>query len=160
MLEALCDRVIPPEGEERAEIAPWIDAASIRSGRTGTRYDGMPDNPSAWRSGLAALDAEARARDADGFAAMATDAQDAMLQDIDDGETQAAEAGTASGRRSSSGTPRSSRSSRSTTPTQGQSEIGYGGPASPRGYVRLGADRHRRAGRRRADNGPTSRAKR
>ena len=142
VLEALCDRVIPQEGEERAEIAPWIDAAIHEDRPTGTRYEGMPDNPSAWRIGLAALDAEARARNADGFAAMPAGAQDALLRDVDGGETRAAEAW--DGLR-----PR--KFLRHTALKQivefyyahpkGQSEIGYGGPASPRGYLRLGADR-------------------
>ncbi len=140
-LQALCDRVIPQEGEPRAEIAPWIDAAIDEGRPTGTRYDGMPDNPTAWRRGLAALDAEARTRHGRGFADLDGGAQDAVLKAVDGGEThQEAWHGLIP-----------QKFLRHTALKQivevyyahpkGQSEIGYGGPASPRGYLRLGADR-------------------
>lgn len=141
-LEALCDRVIPQDGGERAEIAPWIDAAIHEHRPTGTRYEGMPDNPTAWRRGLAALDAEAQARDETGFAAMPPAAQDALLKAIDAGDVKVEQAWTRL---------RPQKFFRHTALKQiveiyyahpkGQSEIGYGGPASPRGYVRLGSDR-------------------
>ncbi len=142
VLEALCERVIPQEDEERAEIAPWIDAAIHEDRPTGTRYDGMPDNRSAWRIGLAALDAEAHARGAGSFAAMGATAQDALLKAVDVGETRAEAAWEGI---------RPQKFFRHTALKQivefyyahpkGQSEIGYGGPASPRGYLRLGPDR-------------------
>ncbi len=142
VLEALCERVIPQEGEQRAEIAPWIDAAIHDRRPTGTRYEGMPDNPTAWRIGLAALDAEARARGADGFATLAAHEQDALLKDVDDGEIRAEDAWEGI---------RPQKFFRHTALRQiveiyyahpkGQSEIGYGGPASPRGYLRLGSNR-------------------
>ena len=140
-LTALCDRVVPQEDEERAEIAPWIDAAIAAERPTGTRYEGMPDNPTAWRRGLAALEAEAQARHGAGFAALAPADQDALLKAIDAGEvTEDAWRGLIP-----------QKFLRHTALKQivaiyyshpkGQSEIGYGGPASPRGYVRLGLDR-------------------
>ncbi len=140
-LEALCERVIPQEGEDRAEIAPWIDAAIAEGRPTGTRYDGMPDNPTAWRRGLAALDTEARVRHGTGFAALGIHDQDEVLKAIDAGEaTEDAWQGLIP-----------QKFLRHTALKQiveiyyshpkGQSEIGFGGPASPRGYLRLGPDR-------------------
>ncbi len=140
-LEALCSRVIPQEGEPRAEIAPWIDAAIDAQRPTGTRYEGMPDNPTAWHRGLAALDAEARARHGEPFASLTPADQDAVLKAVDAGKvTDGAWSGLIP-----------QKFLRHTALKQiveiyyahpkGQSEIGYGGPASPRGYLRLGSDR-------------------
>ncbi len=102
----------------------------------------MPDNATAWRRGLAALDAEARARGAGGFADLAPPAQDRLLRDVDADRLKAPEAW--------QGMP-AQRFFRTTVLKQivaiyysqpaAMSEIGYGGPASPRGYVRLGANR-------------------
>lgn len=141
-LEALCNRVIPQDGNNPAEIAPWIDAAIHENRPTGTRYEGMPDNPTAWRHGLAALDAEARARGETGFAAMPAIAQDALLRAIDAEELKVEEAWSGL---------RPQKFLRHIAFKQiveiyyahprGQSEIGFGGPAAPRGYVRLGPDR-------------------
>lgn len=141
-LEALCDRVIPQEGEARADIAAVIDQ-DVASGRpTGTRYEGMPDNAESWRRGLAALDAEARARGAARFADAPSETRDAILAAIDGGETRAPDAWEGL---------KPQTFLRHTAFKQivavyyahpkGQSEIGFGGPASPRGYVRLGPDR-------------------
>lgn len=143
-LVALCARVVPqPERSEgrRVPIAPWIDAALHERRGNGTRYASMPTDREAWKRGLAALDAEARAREGVGFVALPPAGQDAILQAVDDGEIHAEDAW--------SGLP----------PKQffrhlvlkeivkiyyvhpdAMSEIGYGGPASPRGYVRLGVD--------------------
>ena len=141
-LEALCDRVIPQEGEERAELAPWIDAAIHDDRPTGTRYDGMPDNPTAWRRGLAALDAEARVRGAASFADLEPGAQDALIKAIDAGEVADAQAwrGLIPQTFIRHTALKQIAQVYSVHP-RGQSEIGYGGPASPRGYVRLGANR-------------------
>ena len=102
----------------------------------------MPDNPTAWRRGLAALDAEARARGAEGFAAMAGPDREALLKAVDEGELRDEAAW--------EGLP-AQKFLRHTALKQiveiyyahprGQSEIGFGGPASPRGYLRLGPDR-------------------
>ncbi len=143
ILAALCARVIPqPERAEPVPIAPWIDAA-LHDGRgTGTRYADMPEERTAWRQGLAALEAEAQARHGTGFVALAPAEQDALLSAVDQGEIRAQEAW--------HGLP-PQRFFRHTVLKQivsiyyvhpaAMSEIGYGGPASPRGYVRLDADR-------------------
>lgn len=140
-LEALCDRVIPQEGEPRAEIAALIDAAITENRPTGTRYEGMPDNATAWRRGLAALDAEARARHEDGFAALEPEAQDALLKAVDAGEVTAEAWQGLIPQKFLRQTAFKQIVSIYYSHPKGQSEIGYGGPASPRGYVRLGSDR-------------------
>lgn len=143
-LVAVCDRVIPQPERRRAErvpIAPWLDAALYEQRGAGTRYASMPDHGAAWQQGLDAIDAEARTRHQLRFAALAPDAQDAILKAIDDGKTRVADAWT--------GLP-PQRFFRHLALKEivgiyyvhpaAMSEIGYGGPASPRGYVRLGVD--------------------
>ena len=141
-LEALCERVIPQEGEERAELAPWIDAAIHDDRPTGTRYEGMPDNPTAWRRGLAALDAEARQRGASGFAKLDPAGQDTLIKALDEGRISDEDAWQGLDPHTFiRHTALKQIAQVYYVHPKGQSEIGYGGPASPRGYVRLGADR-------------------
>lgn len=142
-LVALCERVVPqPErGDDRVPIAPWLDAALYDRRGTGTRFEAMPEDRDAWRKGLAALDAEARDRHGAAFADLASNAQDAVLKAIDSGEIRAAAAW--------NGLP-PQRFFRHLVLKEivkiyyvhpaAMSEIGFGGPASPRGYVRLGVD--------------------
>lgn len=141
-LVALCGRVIPqPERSEarRVPIAPWIDAALYERRGTGTRYANMPTDRDAWTQGLAAIDAEARERHGTAFADLPADAQDAVLKAVDNGEIRVEDAW--------NGLP-PQRFFRHLVLKEivkiyyvhpdAMSEIGYGGPASPRGYVRLG----------------------
>lgn len=141
-VQALCDVVMPQDDNPQpVPLAAWIDAALHEGRSSGTRHADMPSPPDAWRQGIAALDAEAQARGAAGFASLERDAQNAMLRDVDDGKVSAEHW---------QGLP-PQRFFRSLVlaeivavyyahPT-GQSEIGYGGPASPRGYVRMQPNR-------------------
>jgi hypothetical protein len=143
-LVALCERVIPQPERSRAErvpIAPWIDAALHERRGNGTRYASMPTDRAAWKQGLAAIDAEARERYGANFAALSGDEQDAVLAAVNDGGVRVGEAW--------SGLP-PQRFFRHLVLKEivkiyyvhpaAMSEIGFGGPASPRGYVRLGTD--------------------
>lgn len=143
VLLSLCARAMPqPERPDPVAIAPFIDA-DLHTGRgTGTRRADMPEPGAAWRRGLAALDAEAVARHGRGFADLDGPAADAILRAVDSGDLADPAAW--------DGLP-AQRFLRETalkhivsiyySQPQGMSEIGYGGPASPRGYVRLGTDR-------------------
>ena len=142
-LVALCARVLPQLDRARpVPIAPWIDAA-LHDGRgTGTRYADMPEERAAWKQGLAALDAEAKARHDARFVALPPKGQDALLKAVDDGEIRAKEAwdGLSPQRFFRHTVLREIVSIYYVHPA-GMNEIGYGGPASPRGYVRLGTGR-------------------
>ena len=101
----------------------------------------MPPMAEAWRRGLAGVEAEAGRRHGRAFADLDAEGQDAVLL------------GGGKRRRS---TPPASMASRRThffrhvllktvvgvyySHPKAWSEIGFGGPASPRGYVRLGLD--------------------
>ncbi|MBE7186256.1 MAG: gluconate 2-dehydrogenase subunit 3 family protein [Methylobacterium mesophilicum] len=142
VLSALCDCVMPQHDRTApVPIAPWIDAELLDKLGSGTRYADAPEAGAAWKRGLAALDAEAQTRHGKKFAALSSDGQAAILKDVD-AEKVSGEAW--------SGLP-PKRFFRDLVlkaivaiyyvHPDGQSEIGYGGPASPRGYVRLEQDR-------------------
>ena len=144
-LEAVCDRVMPqPErGSDKVPIVPFIDARLDANQTTGTRYVPLPPLQECWRRGLDAIESEAQHRYSRAYHALDPVEQDLILQAMDKGETESPSWG-----------PR--------LPAQkfmrhqllqfivevyyahpaAWNEIGFGGPASPRGYLRLGANRH------------------
>jgi hypothetical protein len=141
VLEALCARVIPQRRPRPVPIAAWIDAACFEERGTGTWYETMPDNLTAWRRGLAAIDAEAHARHATGFATLDGAAQDRLLKAVDKDDLAARDAwGDMPAMKFFRHTALKQIVSIYYTQPDAMSEIGYGGPASPRGYVRLGPD--------------------
>jgi hypothetical protein len=141
LLEAIVDRLIPqPDREEPVPIVPWIDEMLHRNRGPGYRYADMPPLRDAWRQGIAAIAAEARNRHGAAFEGLSAEHQDALLRDVE--------------------CNRVDRRYWGDLPAGGffrhhllkevagiyyahpaaWSEIGFGGPASPRGYVRLGFD--------------------
>ena len=144
-LQALCDTIMPqPERADPVPIAPFIDAVMAENRTSGTRYAELPPMREAWRRGLAALDAEARCRTGRGFAELACDEREAVLKKLDDEDVQAPEWQGLPPRRLF----REIFAKEIVRTYYGHptawSEIGFGGPASPRGYVRLSANRRDR----------------
>lgn len=140
VLMALCARVLPQERANPVPIA-WLIDADVAAGRgSGTRHADMPPDAEAWRRGLASLDSEAEARHGAGFSVLTAEAQDAILSDATAG-------GPLHGTwQVPAKTFHCDFALKAIVKIyyahpQAMSEIGFGGPASPRGYVRLGADR-------------------
>lgn len=140
-LWALCETAVPQDGRaEPVPIAPWIDEACVEHRTNGTRYDGLPDMREIWPRALAALDAEAQARCGAPFAELDASARADVVGAVGRGETR-------SPRWEGLDTVRVVRDVflkeivgvYYAHPTA-WNEIGFGGPASPRGYVRLGPD--------------------
>lgn len=141
LLEAIVARLMPqPDREEPVPIVPWIDDMLHHNHSPGYRYADMPPMRDAWRQGLDAISAEARNRHGKAFEELSGKDQDELLTDVQLNRVE-------------------SRYWRELPPggfflhhllkqTVGiyyshpaaWSEIGYGGPASPRGYARLGLD--------------------
>lgn len=141
LLEALNQRLLPqPERAQPIPITPWIDDMLHEDRREGFRHPDMPPPREAWRRGLAAIDAEARTRHGQPFAALAAAQQDDLLHAI---------AGGYANQELWDGVPaqrffvhlllKTSAGIYYAHPAA-WSEVGFGGPASPRGYVRLGFD--------------------
>lgn len=141
-LEAVCARLLPqPDRAEPVAIAPWIDAQVFENRGEGFRHPDMPPEPQAWRQGLAGIEAQARRRYAQAFADMHPDSQDATLAAIHAGEADPADFGAMSPDRFFVHILLKSAAAIYYSHPAAWSEIGFGGPASPRGYVRLDGDR-------------------
>ena len=145
-LEAICDRVVPqPErsARDKVPIAPWLDAKLHKNQTNGTRYVPLPPQRECWQQGMNAVEAEAKVRFERPFHALDQAEQDMLLHAIGNGKVKAPNWG-------------------KHLPAKlffrqvllreiveiyyahpaAWSEIGFGGPASPRGYLRLGTNRH------------------
>lgn len=142
-LRAMCARIVPqrPARTRAVPVAAMVDAKLHEQRGDGYRDARLPPMDEAWRRGLKALDAEAMARHRVHFHALAPAPQDDLLRAMQRGELKDA---TWDGmpcdvffkHRVLSDIVRSYYAH----PTA-WSEIGWGGPASPRGYVRMEFDR-------------------
>ncbi len=141
-LDAVCGRIMPqPKTRPPVPIAAMVDAKLFEDQGDGYRDFRLPPLREAWRRGLEALDGEARRRHRSGFDALDADEQDALLR--------AAQQGLLSGS-DWDGMPSAVFFAKRLLvdiveayyghPTA-WNEIGFGGPASPRGYVRMNFDR-------------------
>lgn len=141
-LEALCARVMPqPDGRPPVPLAAYVDRMLSAGKLKGYRLEDMPQPAEAWRRGLAALD-EAAGREAGrAFADLAVAEQDALLRRLEDGSLEA---------EALQGMPPKTFWSNHVihdvvgayyAHPEAWNEIGWPGPASPRGYVRLDLDR-------------------
>lgn len=141
-LEALCRRIVPqPQNRPEVPLAAYIDRAMLEHGDAGTRIEPMPYDGEAWKCALAAIDAEALAAHQVAFRDLPARAADALLAGMQNGELTDAAWGNVPpklffAKRVLVDVPAAYYAH----PTA-WSEVGFGGPASPRGYVRMGADR-------------------
>ncbi|WP_334656860.1 gluconate 2-dehydrogenase subunit 3 family protein [Sphingomonas panaciterrae] len=142
-LRAVVDRIAPqPAGRAPVNAAAiLLDKIGSDSG-DGYRHAGLPPLREAWACGLDAIDAMAQAAHGRAFDTLDGAAQDALLRSVGAGEC----AGDAWG-----DLPPDLFFRWRLVPDvvaaywshpSAWSAMGFGGPASPRGYVRLDADRH------------------
>jgi hypothetical protein len=141
-LKAICARIVPqPADRAPVPMAAMVDRKLANDARDGYRQASLPPLREAWQRGLAALDAEARERHGKRFDELAAADQDALLKAMQESELDHADWG---------GMPPKTFFTERLThdilaayyshPTS-WNEIGFGGPASPRGYVRTGFNR-------------------
>ncbi|MGY4466899.1 hypothetical protein ACVWWK_002581 [Bradyrhizobium sp. LB9.1b] len=137
-LAAVADRILPqPSSRSPIPVAALLDRRLDDGVMDGYRAAGLPRDGEAWRTGLRALDAEARARHGCQFGAIAEPDQEALLRRCEAGELKSAEwAGMPSQTFFKHRLLRDVVLAYYAHPIA-WSEIGWGGPASPRGYVRL-----------------------
>jgi hypothetical protein len=140
ILEAVCARLLAtPRG--RPPIASAIDE-DLHVGRgEGFRRPNMPPARVAWRIGLDGLDAEARHRHHGvGFAALDEAAQETVLHALQRGEVDRRHFEGLPPRRFFTDVLLKAIVGHYYSRPEAWNEIGFGGPASPRGYVRIGLD--------------------
>lgn len=140
-LEAVCQRLIPqPDRPQHpVPIVPWIDQRLAQKQGNGYRYENMPPMRDAWRLGLHGLEAESHHRFNQCFRDLAFAEQDTVLRSIQQGEVAVELWDNLPAERFFTTLLKTVVGVYYAHPAA-WNEIGYGGPASPRGYVRLGAN--------------------
>lgn len=141
VLQAVADRILPQDDRDMAHtipIVPVIDDRLAANRIDGYRYDDMPPDPEAYRLGLRAIDEIAHAMFGQPFTALAPDQQERTLQTIHDGQPPA---GQDIWRRMNIQRywmllVQDCVEAYYAHP-YAWDEIGFGGPAYPRGYMRL-----------------------
>ena len=139
-LEALCARVIPQDGrpaDRRVPIAPWIDQRCMRRSEAGFRFDNMPPDEVAWTWGLQGLDETAQALHGKPFVDLDGARQDSVLQAIRAGDPPGAIWGRLPAQRWWIFIALRQISGVYYAHPYAWDEIGFGGPAYPRGYFAL-----------------------
>ena len=134
---AFCDVVLAQDAEPRVPVVEFVDDKLFCGRSEGYRYAGMPDERGVWRLVLAGLDERARDRGSNGFAGLDLEAQSEIVDGFARGDLNGGSwdrlhvarawevvmAGVLSGFYSH---------------PWAWNEIGFGGPAYPRGFMRLG----------------------
>jgi hypothetical protein len=141
--DAVCQRILPqPPDRPPVPLVALLDAKLLANSGDGFREGDMPNMREAWRQGLAAIEAESAARHGGrAFTTLDTAEKDALLGMMHRGELsdpawEGLGAKNFFAKRILSDIPGLYYSH----PTA-WSEMGFGGPASPRGYVRMEIDR-------------------
>lgn len=142
ILRAICDRIVPqPADRPAVPVAALVDRKLANDHRDGYRQASLPPLREAWRRGLAALDAASLEKHQRRFPMLTADLRDEMLKAMQDGKLDGAEwQGMSSGTFFSERVTHDILAAYYSHPTS-WNEIGFGGPASPRGYVRMYFDR-------------------
>ncbi|MGZ4277602.1 MAG: gluconate 2-dehydrogenase subunit 3 family protein [Solirubrobacteraceae bacterium] len=134
---AWCDVVLAQDAEPRIPVMSFVDA-KLHDGRLdGFQHAGMPDDRDTWRAVAAGLDQSARERGADSFAAAASGVQQEIVRAFAGGELRGGIWDELPAATAWSVVMRAVLSAFYAHPWA-WNEIGFGGPAYPRGYMRLG----------------------
>lgn len=135
---AIAARIVPqPRTRPPIPVAALVDDRLHGGASDGYRRAGMPRDQDAWRLGLRALNVEATLAFGKPFDELAIEEQDALLARMQKGELNGpAWEGMRSGAFFTTRMARDIVLAYYAHPTA-WSEIGWGGPASPRGYVRM-----------------------
>ncbi|HLZ68712.1 MAG TPA: gluconate 2-dehydrogenase subunit 3 family protein [Dehalococcoidia bacterium] len=139
-LIALCERVIPQAqrpSHRRVPLAPWIDQKCASGKLEGFRFDNMPPLSDAWRQGLAGLDHTAQALYGADFCDLDDAWQDVVLASIRDGSPPGAVWQALPATRWWNYIALRQIAGVYYAYPYAWDEIGFGGPAYPRGYFAL-----------------------
>ncbi len=140
-LEAVAERIVPQpdrSAAERIPIVPWIDEKLHEDRRDGYRYDGMPPQREAWRCGIAGIDETAGALfDGKRFLDLDGSAQDEVLRRIEHGDPPGAIWTTLPAGRFFKSVLCMTIVKTYYAHPSAWNEVGYNGPSSPRGHMRI-----------------------
>ncbi len=137
-LGAFLDVVLAQDAEPRIPVLAMVDQKLHLGKLDGFRYADMPEDPETWRCVAAGLDASARLAEGTDFAEASDAAQQRLVQRFSEGELDGEAWDQLDVSRAWSVVMRGALSEFYSHPWA-WNEIGFGGPAYPRGYMRLGA---------------------
>ncbi len=137
-LRAFCDTVMAQDAEPRVPVAEFVDD-KLASGRLdGYQYADMPDDPDTWRLLLAGLDHSATTLfDTTSFADAPPEVREAIVDELANARLDGGPWEELNVSRAWSVCMRAILVGFYSHPWA-WNEIGFGGPAYPRGYMRLG----------------------
>ena len=137
-LRAFCDVVTAQDGEPRVPVAELVDGKLAAGRLDGYQYADMPDDRETWHIVLRGLDEVAGRRDArPSFEALDEAAREAIVAEFARGALTGGIWETLNVKRAFSVCMRAVLSAFYSHPWA-WNEIGFGGPAYPHGYMRLG----------------------
>lgn len=140
LLSEVVDRIMPQDDrapEDRIPIVPWIDHTLYNHIVNGYRFEDMPPQEEAWRLGLQGIDETARLRHGKGFRDLADDDKDEVLVAVATGRAEGETWRKLPAKRFWDAHLMSQICEHYYSHPTAWNEIGFGGPAYPRGYVAL-----------------------
>ncbi|MGH3443958.1 MAG: gluconate 2-dehydrogenase subunit 3 family protein [Nocardioidaceae bacterium] len=136
-LRAFCDVVLAQDKEPRVPVAESVDQKMASGKLDGFQYVDMPDDRDTWRLVLRGLDHTAQERHQAGFAQCTTEQQESIVGALAKGEVAGGPWKELNVSRAWSVCMRAMLSGFYSHPWA-WNEIGFGGPAYPRGFMRTG----------------------
>jgi hypothetical protein len=140
-LRCFCDVVTAQDEDPRVPVFEMVDA-KLHAGRLdGFQYADLPDDREVWRLAARGLDECARARGAESFATASPELQIAIVADFHSGDLHAGVWARLPAAKAFGVLMRAVLAEFYSHPWA-WNEIGFGGPAYPRGYARMGIGMH------------------
>jgi Gluconate 2-dehydrogenase subunit 3 len=136
-LRALCDVAVAQDSEPRIPVAELVDEKLAAGRLDGYQYADMPDDRETWQITLAGLDEVARARHDGRFADLGVANQQSIVEAFSKGWLTSASFDRLNVSRAWGVCMRMILAAFYSHPWA-WNEIGFGGPAYPRGFMRLG----------------------
>jgi hypothetical protein len=93
LMEAVCRHILPQDDRDEAQripILPWIDKRLFDDSHDGYRFEDMPPDREAYRLGMQAIEEISRHLHGRGFLEIGDRAQDELLRTLHDGDPPAA----------------------------------------------------------------------
>jgi hypothetical protein len=138
VLRAFCDTCLAQDEEPRIPVAEMVDR-KLHAGRLdGFTYAGMPDDRETWHIVLRGLEETARRRYGSSFAALDEEGRQAIVDSLAHGTLAGGSWDRVDVTRAWSVCMRAMLAAFYSHPWS-WNEIGFGGPAYPRGFMRMGS---------------------
>ncbi len=137
-LEAFCDVVLAQDSEPRIPVLAYVDQKLADGRSDGYQFFDLPDDTEVWRLVARGLDEAARAEASPSFADAAVDVQEHVCHRFSKGELHGGAWSRLNVARAWSIVMRYALQAFYAHPWS-WNEIGFGGPAYPRGYSRFGS---------------------